>query len=252
MTNHTSGPPRPRVRKIWKWVGCFIVLCCVGVGLAIWQNEQTTSSDTDTQPAIILTPPSELTTPPSLPASELSVVESTVEKTTKPTIENIIPLKAEPTRLDIPDANISVAVSLHPLTNSERQARYLKPPNDPTGYWTDLFDMPGRDATDLTYISGHGCEGLPICSQIDWPFNRLSDPALVKRGTAVFVTTKNGKVCYSVDRDIATYQKTSLKDQVEVFGKVEQPERLVLVSCYTGAIHDRNVVAVATRIPCAS
>lgn len=252
MANHVSESSRPRTRKIWVWVGCLVILCCVGVGLVVWQNEQTTSSGADTQPAITLTTPPESSVNPSLSVTESPVAEPTVEKSVKPASDTIVPLKAEPTRLDIPDANISVSVSLHPLTDSERQARYLKPPNDPAGYWTDLFDMPGRDATDLTYISGHGCEGLPICSQIDWPFNRLSDPTLVKKGTAVFVTTKNGKVCYTVDHDITTYPKETLKNQPEVFGKVPQPQRLVLISCYTGDIHGRNVVAVATRTPCAS
>lgn len=248
MANHISESSRPRMRQVLKWVACLVVLCCIGVGLTIWQGERAAAPKASPQPSGVVASPSGLATPSS---SAEPVAVPAVEKPTTTSIESVIPLKSEPLRLDIPDANISVSVSLHPLTDNERSARYLRPPNDPNGYWTDLFDQPGRDATDLTYISGHGCEGLPICHEIDWPFNRLSDPTLVKKGTGVFVSTKNGKVCYSVDRDTATYEKGDLKNQGEIFGEVEQPQRLILVSCYTGAIHDRNVVAVATRVACA-
>lgn len=175
----------------------------------------------------------------------------TVEVVPSPSVVPVPP-KAAPIRLEIPDANIDTSVSLQPLSESERQVRYLKPPNDPTAYWSDLFDQPGSNSTDLTYISGHGCDGLAICKEMDWPFNRLSDPNLVKQGTAVVVTTANGKVCYKVDGPITTYLKSDLKKQTAIFGSAPLPERLVLVSCFTRSVHDLNVVAVASRVLCGS
>jgi hypothetical protein len=198
----------------------------------------------------------EPTTQP-LPTAVEEVAPIVKEATPVPTVEVVpspsvvsVPPKAAPIRLEIPEANIDTSVSLQPLSESERQVRYLKPPNDPTAYWSDLFDQPGSNSTDLTYISGHGCDGLAICNEMDWPFNRLSDPNLVKQGTAVVITTENGKVCYVVDGPITTYPKESLKKQATVFGSAPLPERLVLVSCYTGSIHDRNVVAIASRVSC--
>jgi hypothetical protein len=258
---------RKNIRKIIGWSSLLIVVCVVGLVALFAQPAPEVRPQVAAHPGVIITSddgvgthvaepsetPTQSTPQETKEPAPLPVVEATSQPVVSPSKSPdivTVPLKADPIRIEIPEANIDTTVSLQPLSGNERQARYLKPPNDPTAYWSDLFDRPGSDSTDLTYISGHGCEGLAICNEIDWPFSRLSDPNLVKEGTAVVVHTTNGKVCYGVDRPIATYPKASLKNQAEVFGKSPLPGRLVLVSCYTGSIHDRNVVAIASQLPC--
>lgn len=262
MANHVaeSSPPK-RVLTWIEWRSIFILVCIVGLVILFVQPVQKVGPQAVLPQDVIISShapvsgyvprPIEPTTQPAPQVTEEAIPLPAAEPVESSGVLPV-PLKAAPTRIQIPDANIDTTVSLHPLSDSERQARYLEPPNDPIAYWSDLFDQPGSNSTDLTYISGHGCEGLAICKEIDWPFSRLSDPNLVKEGTAVFVYTSNGEVCYRVDGPITTYPKTSLKNKAAVFGNAPLPERLVLVSCYTGAIHDRNVVSIASRVSCVS
>jgi hypothetical protein len=251
MASIHKKPAKPSSYQIAVMAG--VLLC--GAGSVVLLN-------TPTPPAATVNVQSSPTAVASASAS-LQPTPSAIETTAAPAVEtpvatasavapNAIPAKAEPLRIDIPAARISTTVSRQPMTDAQRQERYLVPPNEPTAYWSDLFDQPGGDSADLTYISGHGCEGLSICETIDWQFSRLSDPNLIKAGTDVSVFTKNGEVCYKVDENPVTYEKTELKHQSAVFGKAARPGKLVLVSCYTAAIHDRNVVVIASVVSCRS
>lgn len=205
-------------------------------------------------PAVTV-PPKETVTPTISSAPELDQPQPVAVVPTTPvdpaTVAHPIPVKAMPTWITIPDARISVDVSPLPMTEAQRQNRYWVPPNVPNAYWVDSYDQIGSGSTDLALIVAHACEGLNVCATIDWQFSRLSDARLVKAGTEILVTTHNGSVCYKVDTDPVTYEKDQLqKHAVDVWGKAPRPGKLVLISCYTGDIHEKNVVVIASMVSC--
>jgi hypothetical protein len=205
------------------------------------------------QPVITMTAPP--THPPSfvLPSSNVSGDGGAATNTVEATQAASIPQKAAPTWISIPDADISIDVSALPMTEAQRQARYWVPPNVPNAFWVDSYDQPGAGSVDLSLIVAHACEGLAVCDTIDWQFGRLSDASRVKSGTAINITTPNGRVCFTADSGPATYEKDRLqKHAVEVWGKAPRPGKLVLISCYTGDIHEKNVVIVASLTACSA
>lgn len=257
-----SSDTDKRVRTRWRW-GIVIVL--IGIVIAVYSflavqssvstpvaQPVTTASSTPT-PAITAARPTVTSTPTTHVVAPESVTPAA--PSAEPVVPASIPLKADPVRIEIPSARIDLQVL--PLPASSIQGELLTPPNDSNAYSVNLegvYDQPGAGSTDLSLIVAHACVGLAVCQQIDWQFNRLSDPTLVKAGTAVFVHTKNGKVCYRVDQDTVTYDKFSFSDEIDefVFGSVPRPGKLVLVSCYTADVHAKNVAAVASMVSCDS
>ena len=137
------------------------------------------------------------------------------------------------------------------MTAEQIASRDFIPPQNPQGYWVDLFDMPGRDSTDLSLIAGHGCAGIPECAVRDWQFSRLSDPTLVHVGTDVSVYTTNGRVCSQVTRVVA-YDKYDAAGQATIFGHQgdTKPGEIVLVACYTQDIEGKNIFVISSIRPC--
>ncbi|GAC1377142.1 MAG: hypothetical protein NVSMB43_18010 [Pseudarthrobacter sp.] len=162
-----------------------------------------------------------------------------------------IPLKADPVRVTVPSAHIDAAVSLLPQQDIAGSKITIPSGQDPAPYWVhDQYrDQPGSNSTDLTLILAHSCKDLPLCSTTDFPFNRLSDPALVSAGTDVAVTTTNGKVCYTVTR-VTTSDKENLVNRADIVGTAPLPTRLLLVSCYMDNINTQNIVVIADRASC--
>ena len=134
------------------------------------------------------------------------------------------PAAAPPQRLVYPAADIDVVV--HPLEpdGDDQATQTIVPPPTMDGYWLAPFGTPGAGSTNTTYIIGHSWEGL------DAPFNHLSTAAAV--GDKLTVTTASGDLTYQVD-SVTTYTKSTLKDS-PIWAVV--PNRLVLISCYTGRL----------------
>ncbi|BAS09569.1 hypothetical protein AHiyo4_29910 [Arthrobacter sp. Hiyo4] len=102
------------------------------------------------------------------------------------------------------------------------------------GYWLSPYGAPGAGSVNTTYIAGHSW------TDRDAPFNRLSTHAAA--GDRLTVATATGEVAYLVDL-VTTYVKSGLKDSP--IWQVA-PNRLVLISCYTGDAWGTNVVVVAS------
>lgn len=256
MANHLKDPPDGQVSVVLKWKIAMTVAFTALLVLLFVHPVQHFASTPDVQSSIVISssPSVDDVAPPTvveLPKVTPSVTPSSTATVVPPPI-NTIPLKAPPTWIDIPDAHISVDVSVLPMTESQRQTRYWVPPNVPNAFWVDSFDQPGAGSIDLSLIVAHACDGLAVCETIDWQFGRLSDTSLVREGTEIFVTTLAGKVCYVADAGPATYKKDQLEDAVDVWGRAPRPNKLVLISCYTGDIHERNVVVVASMVACGS
>lgn len=262
MANHLAKPFDGHARTPLKVRACFALLCIAVMVLFFVQPVQKTVIATASQPVIsaVPTPTFEVTSkataaPTTLPAPEqpqpVAVAPVTPVAPVEPVTVHPIPLKAAPTWITIPDARISVDVSPLPMTEAQRRDRYWIPPNVPDAFWVDSYDQSGSGSTDLALIVAHACEGLSVCATIDWQFSRLSEAGLVKAGTEIFVTTHGGNVCYVADADPVTYEKDQLqKHAVDVWGKAPRPGKLVLISCYTRDIHEKNVVIIASMVSC--
>lgn len=262
MPNHLAGRTQGSVRTTGKWLIGFVVLASVVLAILLGQPQpqNSNSTTTDRPPVAFSATPTPVSTPTESFSAEPFVTPTPVAPTESPARvipdetakakAEAIPPKAEPTHISIPDANISMSVSVLPQSSFKGQD--LVPPDTPDAYWVSSFDQPGVNATDMTMIIAHACDGLAICDRLDWQFSRLSDRNLVKKGTEVVVQTANGNVCYTVDDDPATYDKSTFYKQVAVYGSGPRPDKLVLVSCYTADIYEQNVAAVASIKPCGS
>ena len=129
-------------------------------------------------------------------------------------------------------------VVVHPLQPDKEEAaiRSIVPPETMDGYWLAPFGTPGAGSTNTTYVVGHSFQS------IETPFNRLSTAAAP--GDELTVQTATGEIAYKVD-SVTTYLKSTLKDS-PIWTVV--PNRLVLISCYTGDLWEKNVVVVASPI----
>jgi cytoskeletal protein RodZ len=146
------------------------------------------------------------------------------------------PAASAPQRILYPAAQMDVVV--HPLQpdKEETQSQNIVPPETMDGYWLAPFGIPGAGSTNTTYVVGHSFQS------IETPFNRLSTAAVP--GDELTVQTATGEIAYKVD-SVTTYLKSTLKDS-PIWTVV--PNRLVLISCYTGDLWEKNVVVVASPI----
>jgi hypothetical protein len=146
------------------------------------------------------------------------------------------PAASAPQRISYPAAQMDVVV--HPLQPDKEEAasRSIVPPETMDGYWLAPFGAPGAGSTNTTYVVGHSFQ------YIETPFNRLSTAAAP--GDQLTVQTATGEIVYQVD-SVTTYLKSTLKDS-PIWTVV--PNRLVLISCYTGDLWDKNVVVVASPV----
>ncbi|MHA7288082.1 class F sortase [Arthrobacter sp. MDT3-24] len=144
------------------------------------------------------------------------------------------PAASPPQRLVYPAADIDVVV--HPLepTGEDQATQTIVPPPTMDGYWLSPYGAPGAGSVNTTYIAGHSW------TDRDAPFNRLSTHAAA--GDRLTVATATGEVAYLVD-SVTTYEKSGLKDS-HIWQVA--PNRLVLISCYTGDAWGTNVVVVAS------
>lgn len=144
------------------------------------------------------------------------------------------PAASPPQRLVYPAADIDVVI--HPLapTGADQASQTIVPPPTMDGYWLTPYGVPGAGSRNTTYVAGHSWVDR------DAPFNRLSTKASV--GDRFTVTTATGKLSYRVD-SVTTYEKSGLKNSP--IWRVA-PNRLVLISCYTGDFWGTNVVVVAS------
>lgn len=142
-----------------------------------------------------------------------------------------------PLRISYPAADFDVVV--HPLkpSSGDTKSQTIVPPETMDGYWLTPFGKLGAGSTNTTYVIGHSWEGL------DAPFNHLSTAAAP--GQKFTVTTSAGALTYKVDA-VTTYTKSALMDSA-VWAVV--PNRLVLISCYTGDLWGKNVAVVASPAP---
>lgn len=146
------------------------------------------------------------------------------------------PAASAPQRISYPAARMDVIV--HPLQPDKKEAasQSIVPPETMDGYWLEPFGIPGAGSVNTTYVVGHSWEG------IETPFNRLSTAAAP--GDRLTVQTETGEIAYEVD-SVTTYLKSTLKDS-PIWRVV--PNRLVLISCYTGDLYGKNVVVVASPV----
>jgi hypothetical protein len=170
---------------------------------------------------------------PSALASPAGKAASAVKRTApKPPVSTA----SRPERIIYPAAAMDVVV--HPLKpgNGDVTSRSIVPPETMDGYWLTPYGKPGVGSTNTTYVIGHSWEGL------DAPFNHLSSAAAP--GDVFTVVTSAGNLRYRVD-SVTTYTKSSLKDS-SIWSVV--PNRLVLISCYTGDLWGKNVAVVASPV----
>lgn len=253
MAIHLANLSNNRYRTILKWVLAAVAVALITfLMVAISNTPQQSDSSADVRPIIAATESPVPVDQPAVVTESLSGDPIVSIPETPAEIEPI-PLQATPIRVVVPDARIDMHVL--PLPQSSiidtpgDEGVTLIPPETPDAYLADRYTQAGSDVADLAMIIAHACKDHPICNQMDWQFNRLSNRALIKKGTELFVETNNGKVCYSVDADPVTYSKETFFDQPDVFGVVPQPGRLVLVSCYTEDLQER-VAVVASMKPC--
>lgn len=143
---------------------------------------------------------------------------------------------APPERIIYPAAGMDVVV--HPLKpgGGDVDSRSIVPPETMDGYWLTPYGQPGVGSVNTTYVIGHSWEGQ------DAPFNHLSSAAVP--GDVFTVVTAKAKLSYRVD-SVTTYTKSTLKDS-PIWSVV--PNRLVLISCYTGDLWGKNVAVVASPV----
>jgi Sortase domain len=143
---------------------------------------------------------------------------------------------APPQRVIYPAAGIDVVVHHLKPDSDATASRSIVPPETLDGYWLAPYGMPGAGSVNTTYVIGHSWEGR------DAPFNHLSSSAAP--GDVFTVLTSKAELLYRVDT-VTTYTKSSLKDST-IWAVV--PNRLVLISCYTGDLWGKNVALVASPV----
>lgn len=143
---------------------------------------------------------------------------------------------ARPERIIYPAAGMDVMVHALKPDGDDTASRLIVPPETMDGYWLTPYGMPGTGSVNTTYVIGHSWEGQ------DAPFNHLSLSAAP--GDVFTVVTSKAELLYRVD-SVTTYTKSSLKDSS--IWAVE-PNRLVLISCYTEDLWGKNVVLVASPV----
>ncbi len=143
---------------------------------------------------------------------------------------------APPQRIIYPAAGIDVVVHHLKPDHDDTASRSIVPPETMDGYWLTPYGMPGTGSVNTTYVIGHSWEGR------DAPFNHLSSSAAP--GDVFTLVTSKAKLLYRVDT-VTTYTKSSLKDS-SIWAVV--PNRLVLISCYTGDLWGKNVALVASPV----
>lgn len=147
------------------------------------------------------------------------------------------PVAAAPVGLRIDSVGFDTDVLPYDPTDEDLAGGWLVPPQTYSGYRLTPYGMPGEGSTNTTYIAGHSYD------EVELPFNKLSDPALV--GEELEVETVDGTLDYVVD-SVTTYEKDTLKDS-EIWRIV--PNRIVLISCYTQDAVGKNVVVTASPAP---
>lgn len=182
-------------------------------------------------------PPPAPATAPSLPSPLPSTAGSSVVplplESNDPAL-TAIPEASAPLRFSIAAAGIDVPVfPFTPPGNGEP----IDPPRTLDGYWLTSFGTPGKGSVNTTYIIGHSWEGLNA------PFNQLSSH--VRSGDLIKVTTGTGAMMYVVD-SVTIQDKTTL-ETADIWRIV--PNRLVIISCYTGDLWGQNLVVTASPNP---
>lgn len=129
---------------------------------------------------------------------------------------------AVPEHLDIPVIDLSVDVAEQPAAVDG----VYTPPSADHAYWLSDHGLAGNDADDTLFLLGHATLTGRAA------FTDLVDPSIggsrLQAGDEIVVTTKNGKVTYSVISS-AVYERADLKN-VEKLWK-PNPGQLVLVTC---------------------
>lgn len=146
----------------------------------------------------------------------------------------MLPPAATPRELIIETADIVVPILPLMPTEADLAAQTIVPPETIDGYWLANFGMPGAGSDNTVYITGHSWEDR------DSPFNQLSTE--VEVGDAITLTTDEGKIDYVID-SVTTHNKDTLKDS-DIWNIT--PNRLVLISCFTGDLWGKNVIVTAT------
>lgn len=172
--------------------------------------------------------PAEVTTPSVLPIMTTQPLPPKV----------VIPPAAEPRRVQLPAAQIDIAVTR--LPNESLNGTTVTPPEDPDfTYWISQYGLAGEGTKDTVVIAAHS--GLDD----KWVFNRLSDPTLVKVGDLIIVTTDAGTLTYRI----------AIVDQLaraavagSSYISQPHPDELVLISCFTADLHNQNRLVVATLV----
>jgi LPXTG-site transpeptidase (sortase) family protein len=233
-----SGPPqrgrhaRPRIftaRSI-----LFVILCgflaYAVVAFLTPAGGPVTAPETVTRPAATAPPSLAAPTPAPTPTPAASPAPAAPAAPAGPAA-------SPPQRLVYAAANIDVVI--HPLEPSgqDQANQTIVPPPTMDGYWLTPYGVPGEGSANTTYVAGHSWVDR------DAPFNHLSAKAAV--GDQFTVTTATGELAYRVD-SVATYSKSGLKDSP--IWQV-QPNRMVLISCYTEDPWGTNVVVVASPDP---
>jgi LPXTG-site transpeptidase (sortase) family protein len=215
-------PDAPR-RFRWETLAFLVASLCLFAAVAVMVMPS---------PSLEATAPAAPTTIPTPSTSA-----PTTNVTTTPT--RVIPVASQPRRIQIPSASIDMVVAGLPDESIENSV--ITPPEDPTtAYWVSQFGfgLAGEGSADTVVIAAH--------SGIDskWPFNRLSDPTLVKMGDLIIVTTDIGTLTYKV-----TTTDNLLRAEVgSTYLAGSHPDKLLLASCFTSDLNAQTQIVVAELV----
>lgn len=190
----------------------------------------------------------EIQSAPVTPSQAPSVLPSVVASKPTPTapVRKLAPPEiqiepAPPIRVEIPSAQINYPVAELPqesITDTATGVEINPPLNPSNVYWISAGGMPGKKIA--TYLTAHSSN-----DGSSWPLNGISNEALVKIGSPVQVTTKNGVLNYAVTELFslprADFAKTKYADLVK-------EDMVVITSCYTFDLYQQTRVLVAKRV----
>lgn len=239
----------------------FLLLCgFLGLSLQASSGIQPVDAQQVTSASTVSVPQDSLVPAAPEPPRPSSVKDTAQEVTQKaapavtapteaaPTAPQVRPATAEPPAAEAPPAassplkiryeaaGMDVAVFPLAIDQTAEQTQSIVPPFTLDGYWLTDFGVPGAGSANTTYIVGHSWDDR------DAPFNRLSSHAAP--GHTFEVSTGTGTLTYRVD-SVTTYVKSELKS-ADIW--TIQPNRIVLISCYTADPWGKNVVVTATPV----
>jgi hypothetical protein len=211
-----------------------IMICGLGGGVIA---SQPASSDQLSSGAPVTTLAPRLT-PSAIPAStSLTPIESVMTPTAQAD-----PAPSRPIQVEIPSAQINYPVTELPpdsIIDMPSGGAMINPPFNPNYvYWMSAGGMPGEPVA--TYLTSHSSSDAS-----EWPLDEISNPAVVKIGSPVLVTTAGGTFNYAVTELLSISRADFANGK---YGVPPKEDIIVIASCNTLDLYEQTRVLVAKRV----